>query len=594
MKLIKKRLISTRGIYGIRKKLLVYALGSMIVIISLVVGLITSIVMKSIEELTIEKYQYLNDKVITKIHNEFEASDELFKKYIGDSVIQETLANSKVPADVKEKVQHMMAYIDFKDMLRATYIDNKGNVYGARLICFNYKDFIKSNLYKTLGEDYSTTKWVWKRDSLFGANEDALFMMRYIRHMEYPVEPGVLILKMSDYFFKNIISDLDKEIMYLFWDSDYNLCYIQSGEGQVVNDKVYQSVFEAVKGNKSGIVKQLDEGMLFTSQEENSQIHVAMLVPREKIDVVFREIKYVIVISWIFLCGLAVVTINYLTSKYVNAIYKINTAMKGFDREDYSSTLYIKTDTELDEIACSYNQMVKRINHLVHEVKLREQVLRKSELNSLMYQINPHFLYNTLDNIYMMARLNRDEKMKKMIESLSKFLRIGLSNGKQEITIEEELQHIRSYIEIMRMREDEEFEYTIECQEALKKVKILKLILQPIVENCIKYGFQDLDELEKMVIEINVVDKSSYILLTVKNNGGLIEEDILNRLNQLQHMPYDENIPEDTGHKGGYGIRNVVNRLKLRYGEAFSLWYESNRDVGTICSIKIPNQNENM
>lgn len=571
--------------YGVQKRLLIYSLGSIIIIISLVVGLISKIVEKNIKELTIEKYQYLNEKVITKLENGFNASDELFKEYINDSDIQATLKSKKLDTTSRKEIQRMLAYIDFKDMTRAAYIDNKGNVYGARLICFNYKQFVESDLYKVLDGSYSTTKWSWQKDSVFGMEDESLFIMRYIRHMEYHVSPGVLVLKMSKNYFKNMIIDLDDEVSYWFWDEDYHLCYEQSGNQSEISRDVYKQILQETKSSDMGTIKQIDEGMLFINQEAKSQIHVAMLVPQDKIDAVFKEIRCVIIVVWLIFCVLAILAVNYFTKSFVDAIKKINDAMKNFDGTDYSSSLSIHTDTELDEIAASYSQMLQQIHQLMLEVRLREKALRMSELNSLMYQINPHFLYNTLDNIYMMARLNHDEQMKKMIEALSKFLRIGLSNGKQEITVEEELQHIKSYMDIMKMRGSQELNYYITCEETVKEVKIIKLILQPIIENSIKYGCNEIEG--EIRIDIDVRQEGAEIVFSIRDNGGAMSEEVVQRLNQLMNQPYDNEITVQENKKGGYGIKNVVNRLKLKYGDQFSLKYESNLSIGTVCYIRI-------
>lgn len=571
--------------YGVQKRLLIYSLGSIIVIISLVVGLISKIVEKNIKELTIEKYQYLNEKIMTKLENSFNASDELFKEYINDSDIQATLESKKLDTTAKNEIQRMLAYIDFKDMARAAYIDNKGNVYGARLVCFNYKQFVESDLYKVLEGSYSTTKWSWQKDFLFGMEDESLFIMRYIRHMEYPVSPGVLILKMSENYFKNMIIDLDDEVSYWFWDKDYHLCYEQVGKQSKASIEVYKQILQENEYSGRAIIKQMDEGMLFINQEAKSQIHVAMLVPQDKIDAVFKEIRWVMIVVWLICCILAILSVNYLTKGFVNAIKGINDAMKNFDGTDYSSSLSIHTDTELDEIATSYSQMLQQIHELMLEVRLREKALRMSELNSLMYQINPHFLYNTLDNIYMMARLNHDEQMKKMIEALSKFLRIGLSNGKQEITVEEELQHIKSYMDIMKMRGSQAVHYNITCEETVKEVKIIKLILQPIVENSIKYGFNEIEG--EVHIDIDVRQEGTEIVFCIRDSGGTMTKEVVQKLNQLMNQPYDKEIAMEENKKGGYGVKNVVNRLKLKYGDQFLFKYESNPTIGTVCYIKI-------
>lgn len=582
--------ISKRLFYGIRKKLLIYSFGVFIVIITLTVGLISNIVEKNIDKLTIEKYQYLCEKILSEFENNYKTSDELFKKYIDYSPIQMTLEHSVTPDKNRKEVKQMLAYVDFDDMNRAVYIDNKGNVYGARLICFNYKQFVESDLYKVLEGSYSTTKWSWQKDTLFGTKDESLFIMRYIRHMQYPVPPGVMVLKMNDNYFANIIKGMDDGVNYMFWDEDYHLCYRQDVVNEEVSEETYNEILKQVKNKESKQIIELKEGILFVNQEKGSKISVAILVPRSKIESVFNEIKDIIIGVWLIFCLFSICLINIFSKKYTEAVQAINTSMKNFDGSEYSSDLVVHTDTELDEIAVSYHQMLERIQQLMLEVELREKALRKSELNSLMHQINPHFLYNTLDNIYMLARINHDEQTKKMIEELSNFLRIGLSNGKQEITIEEELQHIKSYMEIMKMRGSTEFSYHITCEESLREQEIIKLILQPIVENSIKHGFNNV---RVGVIEIDITQQAGNIIFSIKDNGGSMPQEVVDKYNKLMYEVYDSEAVAIETKKGGYGIRNVVNRLKLKYGNEFSFKYESNEKVGTICWISLPNGRSN-
>ena len=138
--------------------------------------------------------------------------------------------------------------------------------------------------------------------------------------------------------------------------------------------------------------------------------------------------------------------------------------------------------------------MLKNIEEFQNEVKNQQKELRISEMNTLISQINPHFLYNTLDTIYMLARINGEEKTMKMIQALSKYLRLSLSKGREIVTVEDELENVKSYMEIQQIRNENLFRYEIECAEELKTRWILKLILQPIVENAVKYGFCDIFE----------------------------------------------------------------------------------------------------
>ena len=137
-----------------------------------------------------------------------------------------------------------------------------------------------------------------------------------------------------------------------------------------------------------------------------------------------------------FVIIVAVVLSMYFAERFTKPIQTINEAMTGFDGNDFERTIELHTNTELDEIGLSYNKMLANIQRLLEEIKDQEKELRTSELNMLISQINPHFLYNTLDTIYMLARINKEETTMKMIQALSTYLRLSLSKGSEIVTVE--------------------------------------------------------------------------------------------------------------------------------------------------------------
>lgn len=168
--------------------------------------------------------------------------------------------------------------------------------------------------------------------------------------------------------------------------------------------------------------------------------------------------------------------------------------------------------------------MLINIENLLTEIKDQQKELRTSELNMLINQINPHFLYNTLDTIYMLARINKEETTMKMIQALSKYLRLSLSKGNDIVTVADELENVRSYLQIQEIRNENLFTYTVDCEVEPEKTYVLKLILQPLVENAIKYGFREI--YEGGIIAIRIYRDGGDLLLVVYNNGTPIEEDM--------------------------------------------------------------------
>jgi LytS/YehU family sensor histidine kinase len=176
----------------------------------------------------------------------------------------------------------------------------------------------------------------------------------------------------------------------------------------------------------------------------------------------------------------------------------------------------------------------------------------------------------------------------KMIQALSKFLKVSLSKGSDVITISDELDHVKSYMDIQKIRNNDLFIYEIDCSEEILYHKVLKLVLQPIVENAIKHGFCNI--YEGGIINIKVCVEEEEIVFIIYNNGELIEEDVKSKINSMINMDLNEIKNSFSSKNGGYGIGNIISRLRLKYGNDVQFYYE-NEEKGTKCVIKIPKDN---
>ena len=174
----------------------------------------------------------------------------------------------------------------------------------------------------------------------------------------------------------------------------------------------------------------------------------------------------------------------------------------------------------------------------MEEVKKEQEEIRINEYNSLVYQINPHFLYNTLDNVHMLARMDGDETMVKLIQSLSRMLRISISKGENDVSLKDELEHVKCYLNIEQIRNENLFQYEIEVEESILQVKIPKIILQPVVENCIKYGFADMDKGGRIKVDVKAAD--GFMDLQVSNNVSVMERDIVECLKHMQYQGIED------------------------------------------------------
>ena len=245
---------------------------------------------------------------------------------------------------------------------------------------------------------------------------------------------------------------------------------------------------------------------------------------------------------------------------------------------------------EITELGMSFNIMIEKIRDLV-EAKTREQEnLKKAELRALQAQINPHFLYNTLDTIIWMAEARRTDQVVEIVRALSSFFRLSLSKGRDWITVAEEIERTRSYLIIQKMRYRDILDYRIEVEEGALDNSILKLILQPLVENALYHGIKNKRQGGMITVRVRQ-PREDEVLLEVEDNGAGIPAD---KLAKIQALLLDDTAETWTGawQENGFGLENVHKRVKLYYGQLYGLSLRSEAGVGTCVTVLIPARRE--
>jgi len=240
----------------------------------------------------------------------------------------------------------------------------------------------------------------------------------------------------------------------------------------------------------------------------------------------------------------------------------------------------------LDEVAAlgnSFNIMIEKIKELIERSKSEQENLKKSELKALQAQINPHFLYNTLDTIVWMAEANNTEQVIEIVKAFSSFFRIALSKGKDWIPVRNEIEHIRSYLTIQKIRYRDILDFSIDVDENILNCSILKLTLQPIVENALYHGIKNKRELGLIRIYGRMLE-DNRILFEVIDNGIGIDKEKLDEINSELNSGSEDHINKDSG----FGLNNVHKRIKLYYGKQYGLNIKSEYLIGTTVSITIP------
>lgn len=288
------------------------------------------------------------------------------------------------------------------------------------------------------------------------------------------------------------------------------------------------------------------------------------------------QLTYVLIAAALFVAAVLIaILLSSMITKPIKALVK---SMKKVEQGQFENvTLQTVGHNEISALTNSFNIMTEEIHHLMIQNMEEQEQKRKSELMALQSQINPHFLYNTLDSIIWMAEGGKNREVVLMTSSLAKLLRQSISNEDEIVTIASEVEYTRSYLTIQKMRYQDRLEFSIDVDQDILDLKIVKLVLQPLVENAIYHGIKYKET--KGMIWVTGRNLGSIIVIRVEDNGiGMTEE-------QLAHI-----FEKKTSRKSnGVGAGNVNKRLRLYYGPEYGLTYESQLNVGTTVTIRIPN-----
>jgi len=234
------------------------------------------------------------------------------------------------------------------------------------------------------------------------------------------------------------------------------------------------------------------------------------------------------------------------------------------------------SEIEIQTLSNGFEEMAGKLNLLIQENKRAERRKRHAELEMLQAQINPHFLYNTLDTIIWLIEADKKQESINMVSALSDFFRFCLSRGRDIITLQEEEKHVMSYLSIQKTRYQDRMDYQVNIPESLYKYMIPKLTLQPLVENSIYHGIKM--QREKGTIRVDAMDMDDKIEITVKDTGAGMTDERLTEMRQTIAQ----------GQKNGFGLRTVHERIQLLFGEDYGLTITSTQGVGTTITVLIP------
>lgn len=368
----------------------------------------------------------------------------------------------------------------------------------------------------------------------------------------------------------------------------HGYCYLMDERGNMVYHPQQQLLYAGLKTEEAGRLACLGDG----TYVEETVIYSVQRVPGstwrvvgvsyidETVNESFRQMVRITVIT-AGLVFLAALVAGWVLSRLLSRpLQQLETAMEQFEQDaDHFAFQAVRGTREVQNLSDSFGHMVGRIQQLMTTVREEEIVLRKTELKALQAQINPHFLYNTLDSIAWMCERGKNADAVQMVHALARLFRISISKGHELIPIRSEVQHAQSYLQIQSVRYKEQFSYHFDVEEDCTEYLCNKITLQPIIENAIYHGVNGL--VDEGHIEIRVRAEGEDVLFTVEDNGvGMEPEQI------------EEIFRRKPDGKSGIGIKNVNDRLKIWFGDAYGITIESVPDEGTKVTVRMPKVRE--
>ncbi|WP_339362051.1 sensor histidine kinase [Vallitalea maricola] len=316
--------------------------------------------------------------------------------------------------------------------------------------------------------------------------------------------------------------------------------------------------------------------LLSTTSIPNFNWKIVSLTPLNEINQDIYQIQQLIKLVVIIILLFSFIIALFLANRISNPIKKLISSMSSLDADN----LYVEIkdyhfNDEFSYLINHYNATNKKIRDLIKMLTETEKLKKEAEFKALQAQINPHFLYNTLDAVNWLSLKYDAEDISTMVTSLSDFFRYSLSKGKTIIPLKNELIQTESYLTIQKIRFPNIIDYSIYCDDAIKECSIVKLTLQPLVENAIIHGIEPTDE--PGFIGINCIKKEDTIIIEVQDNGIGADVDTLNYL-----------LNNESIHNRSYGLKNVNQRIKNYYGESYGILFTENNPKGLTATITLP------
>ena len=483
-----------------------------------------------------------------------------------------------------------------------TILDSRSDIRNVGIISKNGRMLINDGS-KSVNQDLDLNTQEWYATALEKPNGPIL-TSSHVQHIISGERPWVITLSRG---IRDRSGSGEKEGVF-FIDLNYSaisgLCdqstvgtkgyaFILDAKGNIVYHPQQQQLYNELQTENISLIMDTDEDTVLTGTGNDGKLYSISRSEKTGWTVVdctnvkellskSRQAQSVYVLTAIILVIVALLFSRFMARSITLPIQKLRDSMKKVQEGDFSvSDVVVDSKNEIGSLTKSFDVMTHRIHELMEQNVHEQEEKRKSELKALQSQINPHFLYNTLDSIIWMAEGKKNEEVVLMTASLARLLRQSISNEDEVVPIANEVEYARGYLTIQKMRYKDKLEFQIEVDSSILYIPLIKLVLQPIIENAIYHGLK-YKESKGLLIVKGFMKDGNAVLQVIDDGVGMDEE-------TLAHI-YDKH--KVNYHSNGVGVYNVQKRLKLYYGEDYGITYTSEFGKGTTATITIPGRQE--
>ena len=436
---------------------------------------------------------------------------------------------------------------------------------------------------------YATLTTLEYQQVRLGENTHATNTLMLIRPIysikDYVTPLGYIMIYLDDSYIQNVWDSVT-------WGDTSNIFMLDAQNDILIynhQDTDYSDILDTIALPDGSMITKWKHHIYVVSGSAMSTNNwkLCMITPLKEVNKSLNILTVELLIIVCIIVFVFIFLVRYSANAMARPITKLSEIMDSYHGEDYLASpppdmeSYKDRTDEIGKMYRSYEQLEHRLDMLIQEIYVKNLEKKDAELALLQSQINPHFLYNTLDSINWLALENDQEEISEMIHALSDTFRLSLmKNNSTFVEMEQEIQYIQSYLILQKFRYGDRLHYSFDIPDNIPKLYLPRFILQPIVENALKHGIDKIEGGGNITISIKISDD---ILITVINNGNKID---LKQMDELLHFdPKESDILAFK--KDGYGIQNIFRRIKIMCGDAYGISYEKT-DTQTFCHIHLP------